>query len=404
MLNRQKERGKLRTLFHRSLSMNDLLHERDLSGRDCADPSDQPMRAKEGDEEHSSLKHPSSQFISHTFPSHMFTSSVRIRPWGEGKDCHKDGVDSIQGHTDGQSESSGAFSLENEAWSSGSSPTQEPPRSRCSESAAPPKPPRDALALASYSSGRGIWRSSSGRATGSKGVQSQNLRRTESARVTRVTKGSCSHSTSRPGDKSSSASSCLDCFSTPLRRGGHGSRGGNGPCSTLPRSSSVISTSEGSSRRASFHSMISRSATASPRKNNIDESRDKESDQIPSPSAHQSASELEAPGLTERPDGADVRCPEPPFRPLFTIDSVFSNTIFGEPSLKSQVQTSFSLDSSHDHKISGVQVKKQAEPVSLDKQENQKSGEQDFSVNESVTSVYHSLSDLSSTKAENEMN
>uniref|UniRef100_A0AAY4EVZ8 Girdin n=1 Tax=Denticeps clupeoides TaxID=299321 RepID=A0AAY4EVZ8_9TELE len=249
-----------------------------------------------------------------------------------------------------------------------------------------------------------LKRQKDGRATGSKGVQSQNLRRTESARVTRVTKGSCSHSTSRPGDKSSSASSCLDCFSTPLRRGGHGSRGGNGPCSTLPRSSSVISTSEGSSRRASFHSMISRSATASPRKNNIDESRDKESDQIPSPSAHQSASELEAPGLTERPDGADVRCPEPPFRPLFTIDSVFSNTIFGEPSLKSQVQTSFSLDSSHDHKISGVQVKKQAEPVSLDKQENQKSGEQDFSVNESVTSVYHSLSDLSSTKAENEMN
>lgn len=288
-----------------------------------------------------------------------------------------------------QSESSGEFSLENEGWSSSSSPIQGAPSSRrgsdCSpatpasasiplaQASAPPKPPRDGAALESYASGRGVWRSSSGRATGPRGVLSQ----TQAFRTIAImVEGSRAAGASPPPalqvqDKSSSgAAGCLDCFSAPLRREGgqsvqecqsqagqggqgHASSGGSRgqgrvarAFSTLPRASSVISTSEGSSRRASFHSMMSKSATPSPRKNGIDV-------KDVTANTNQTSNPTSTSALTEPPGGdsspaaaavvAGAGAPdtevslEPPalFGSPFTLDSVFTNTIFSESSLVS---------------------------------------------------------------------
>lgn len=306
-----------------------------------------------------------------------------------------------------QSESSGEFSLENEGWSSSSSPVQGAPSSRrgsdCSpatpasastplaQASGPPKPPRDGAALESYASGRGVWRSSSGRATGPRGVLSQ----TQAFRTIAITvEGSRAAGASPPPgiqvqDKSSSgAAGCLDCFSAPLRREGgqsvqegqsqaslgsqvHGSSGGSRgqgrvarAFSTLPRASSVISTSEGSSRRASFHNMMSKSATPSPRKSGTDvkdtaANTNQTSNPAPTQPEPAGSDSPPAAALTATATGAsDAEMPlEPPalFGSPFTLDSVFTNTIFSESSLVSsggKSQTFLCLNPALVHNIS----------------------------------------------------
>ncbi|XP_031418085.1 girdin isoform X2 [Clupea harengus] len=286
-----------------------------------------------------------------------------------------------------QSESSGEFSLENEGWSSGSSPAQCAPSRRgsdCShvppaatstptQASAPPKPPRDGAALESYASGRGVWRSSSGRATGPRGVLSQT--QTQTFRTVAISiEGSRAAGASPPPpevqvqDKPSGAAGCLDCFSAPLRREAQGegqggqSRGGRGQgrvaraFSTLPRASSVISTSEGSIRRASFHSMMSKSATPSPHKPTTDKNLNLTTNLTANPTSvlgEPGGESSAAPPRAEAPEGSL----EPPlFGYPFTLDSVFTNTIFSESSLVSSggnSQTFLCLNPALVHNISG---------------------------------------------------
>ncbi|KAL2086761.1 hypothetical protein ACEWY4_017820 [Coilia grayii] len=371
------------------------------------------------------------------------------------KDYAEDVARSSQGSNDerhsqvgvngAQSESSGEFSLENEGWSSSSSPVQVPTSRRgsdCSsvppactstptkaqaqnqnqaqsQAPAPPKPPREGGALepSSYASGRSVWRSSGGRAAaGPRGVLSQTQNqtfRTVAIVVEGGRAGSSRASAASPPpelqvqDKSSGAAGCLDCFSAPLRREGQGQGQGQGdegqgrgyasprgqgqgqgrvarPSSTLPRASNVISTSEGSSRRASFHSMMSKSATPSPCKTTAG----MEAGTHANPAANLAAiittttistvldgrgggeggaAAAAAAGATpphaEAPEGPSPAllpepCLEPPlFGTPFTLDSVFTNTIFSEPTLVpggAKSQAFLCLNPALVHNISGL--------------------------------------------------
>uniref|UniRef100_A0A8C0YA99 Coiled-coil domain containing 88A n=1 Tax=Cyprinus carpio carpio TaxID=630221 RepID=A0A8C0YA99_CYPCA len=152
--------------------------------------------------------------------------------------------------------SSGEFniSLENEAWSSDSSPLPDPLSSRrqqFSDSPSPARPNHEDLRQSYSSSASGVRRTSSGRSAGERSAQKMDkasigLYKTQSVQSTE----------SKPAlemqGKSSSVSGCLNCFATPMRSPKTGQA-----LSTLPRASCVISTSEGNSRRASVHSTMS---------------------------------------------------------------------------------------------------------------------------------------------------
>uniref|UniRef100_A0A8C2H4B0 Coiled-coil domain containing 88Aa n=1 Tax=Cyprinus carpio TaxID=7962 RepID=A0A8C2H4B0_CYPCA len=110
--------------------------------------------------------------------------------------------------------------------------------------------------------------------------------------------------------KSSSVSGCLNCFATPMRSPKTGQA-----LSTLPRASCVISTSEGNSRRASVHSTMSVKSAGSVSSKTGAEPQPDPSDEV----------------LKESPDLEEEDCkPEQLFDSPFTIDSVFTNTIFSE--------------------------------------------------------------------------
>ncbi|KAG5278670.1 hypothetical protein AALO_G00101500 [Alosa alosa] len=359
-------------------------------------------------EPQSFMFHSDTHPISPLPPSHppLASGQTELQTDTKGKDYAEDVARSSQGCNDErqsqvglngtQSESSGEFSLENEGWSSSSSPVQgasssrrgsdgspAPPASASTpltQASAPPKPPRDGSALESYASGRGVWRSSSGRATGPRGVLSQ----TQAFRTIAITiEGSRATGASPPPtvqvqDKSSGAAGCLDCFSAPLRREGQGGQVGQGQggqghsvsrgqgrvlraFSTLPRASNVISTSEGSSRRASFHSMMSKSATPSPRKNGTDvKDITANPNQISNPTSNPSSALMEPAGGDSSTAAAAAEMEaslEPPalFGSPFTLDSVFTNTIFSESSLVSsggKSQTFLCLNPALVHNIS----------------------------------------------------
>uniref|UniRef100_A0A9J7XT89 Coiled-coil domain containing 88Aa n=1 Tax=Cyprinus carpio carpio TaxID=630221 RepID=A0A9J7XT89_CYPCA len=113
-----------------------------------------------------------------------------------------------------------------------------------------------------------------------------------------------------PEGKSSSISGCLNCFATPVRS----PKTGQALC-TLPRASCVISTSEGHSRRASIHSTLSVKPVGTVSSKNGAEPQPDPSDEVLK----------ESPVLKEK----DHK-PELLFDSAFTIDSVFTNTIFSE--------------------------------------------------------------------------
>uniref|UniRef100_A0A3Q3LL32 Coiled-coil domain containing 88Aa n=1 Tax=Mastacembelus armatus TaxID=205130 RepID=A0A3Q3LL32_9TELE len=137
--------------------------------------------------------------------------------------------------------------------------------------------------------------------------------------------------------KSSSMSGCLNCFSTPLGKDGR-LKGSRSPKS-LPRASSVISTAEGSSRRASVNSDCrvivktdSIQATVSEESYHGETSLN----QQPDPDNTNSEPEIAAPIKPPRDPG--VVPTEDPKSPVqesllgssFTFNSVFSNTIFSD--------------------------------------------------------------------------
>lgn len=308
------------------------------------------------------------------------------------------GLNGVQSRA--QSESSGEFnlSLENEPWSNGSSPVQQP-LSRCSSSCQPPSDtstPQHTLKLqqqhkekastmpntSSQNSNipkqkdpglsqdfwltrgtKSIRRGSRGKVTRcssdsgdtvkvSQGLNGMNSNSSSSKAEAETTRASVLSPVTvlYVQGKSSSMSGCLNCFSTPLGKEGRLKR----PRSpkSLPRASSVISTAEGSSRRSSVNSDCRvnvrtdlSSVQFSEESNNQEETA---SQQQPGPDTNKSEPEPIPPVKPPRdPTVIDVpsdhsKSPvqESLFDSSFTFSSVFSNTIFSD----SVVTTTTSLD------------------------------------------------------------
>ncbi|XP_051241075.1 girdin isoform X5 [Dicentrarchus labrax] len=305
------------------------------------------------------------------------------------------GLNGVQSRA--QSESSGEFSLslENEPWSNGSSPVQQPPSRRSSSSYQPPSDTstpqhtkrqmqhkekastmpitssqnsdiqattkqkdlvlsqdfwltRGTKSIRRGSRGKVIRRSSdSGGAVkmnpGLNGINSK----PSSSKAETTQASVCSPVTVLyVQGKSSSMSGCLNCFSTPLGKEGR-LKGPRSPKS-LPRASSVISTAEGSSRRSSVNSdcrvMVKTEphSIQAPGESNNQEASQKQ----PEPDANNSESEPIPPVKPPRDPTVVVPTdPKPPvqeslFASSFTFNSVFSNTIFSD----SVVTTTTSLD------------------------------------------------------------
>uniref|UniRef100_A0A1A8FH22 Coiled-coil domain containing 88A n=1 Tax=Nothobranchius korthausae TaxID=1143690 RepID=A0A1A8FH22_9TELE len=222
------------------------------------------------------------------------------------------GLNGVQSRA--QSQSSGEFSvsLENEPWSNGSSPVQQPQ----SRSSSFHRPPSDA-------------------STPQRPTNLQQQKEKASAVPT--------PSMLYVQGKSSSMSGCLNCFSTPLVK--------EGPLKefrtpkSLPRASSVISTAEGSSRRSSVSSECRVTVKSEP----LQISEESSSQKRDSPSKTSDPEPI--PPLKPPRDPAAVILSQHHKSPVqesllgssFTFNSVFSNTIFSD----SEVTTTTSLDVIH---------------------------------------------------------
>lgn len=311
------------------------------------------------------------------------------------------GLNGIQSRA--QSESSGEFSLslENEPWSNGSSPVQHPPL-RSSASFCHPlshsSTPQHSFKLHHQQKEEVISISSGQTASAPKQKDTtlsqdfwltrgtKSLRRGSRGKMTRCSSDSCETGKENPDlssslssskvesgnsrasvlspvtvlyvqGKSSSASGCLNCFSTPLAKECRAKR----PKSpkTLHRASSVISTAEGSSRRASVNSNC-RAAVR----------EDEASDQCPEKEHNQEGANQEQSCRTDtnkcepKPPEKPPRdptvivssdCPKPPvqeslFDSAFSFNSVFSDTIFSD----SVATTATSLEDLSNNKTSLV--------------------------------------------------
>ncbi|XP_026070218.1 girdin-like isoform X2 [Carassius auratus] len=237
------------------------------------------------------------------------TISPRLANGTEGQDHGLNGKSSRA-----PSASKGEFSVsqKNEAWSSDSSPLPDPflsSQQRFSDSPSPARPNHEELRQGYCSSRSGVQRTSSGRSTRDCSAQKLDkatigLYKTQSVQST--------ESDSKPAletqGKSSSVSGCLNCFVTPVRIRKTGQA-----LSTLPRASCVISTSEGNSRRASVHVPLKSGGSLSNKSG-------------AEPQPHPSDQVLKESPVLEEKDHK----PKNLFDSAFTIDSVFTNTIFSE--------------------------------------------------------------------------
>ncbi|XP_064174341.1 girdin-like isoform X2 [Anguilla rostrata] len=374
MRNRSKEKDKVKAAYRRSMSMNDLLQTMALAGAQWPGSSenlDGPEAPEGGPRmELGSMAYSTTaiNYATLRLPSrHRAQQQRAAKDNASSEDVAPTSSDSINGprsqgtvngsHSRPHSESSGEFSLslDNEAWSSSSSPVQQPPSHRSSRqspqifrrSLEPPvphaqgtasSPGSEVLSLQQFlrenkdpvesdrqeappmetsrrtsdsaraepkeraaRSGKGILRSASGRADPTpegralKGAGRPALRKAESARV------------------KVRAASTSDCPAS----------------STLPRASSVISTAEGTTRRTSIHDFLSKDARSPV---SVD----------PAPAGGQATPSeyLPDPHPCKRPPpltkSASVPGSAPSsspwlFSPSFTVDSLFTDTIFGEP-------------------------------------------------------------------------
>lgn len=137
--------------------------------------------------------------------------------------------------------------------------------------------------------------------------------------------------------KSSSMSGCLNCFSTPLGKEGR-LKGCKSP-KTLPRASSVISTAEGSSRRASVSSDCKGAVKTDQFPIQVsEESNNQEKTASQDLKADTKNSEPEPVPPVKPPRDPTVVPADQPKSPVqeslfgssFTFNSVFSNTIFSD--------------------------------------------------------------------------
>ncbi|KAJ8264251.1 hypothetical protein GJAV_G00147000 [Gymnothorax javanicus] len=349
----------------KSSTMNDLLHTEALSGGQWATSSenlDQPEggTTRQRRNELGSLAFSTSAINSTSLnlpisPSAM--QSMRAKGNMSNEDVPTATADSgtrLRGHAVNgslsrpQSESSGEFSpsLENEAWSSGSSPAHrtshhgpqerkdpgessgrgnlpvESLRSHCD-----PSSPTQRERVRPTSGGRGILRSASGRAAVGPRDSSPrsgqafrpSLRKAESTRV----RGS----TPRPSlSNQSKSTSVSERLNSPGNRVGAAS---SGPA--LPRASNVISTAEGSNRRTSIHETMAKDtrmpisvdpspSKATPTTSPVTKTMSSEYPSPPSSMRLEEEESLMSPAHTQ---GLSLGS-------SFTIDSVFMDTIFSD--------------------------------------------------------------------------
>uniref|UniRef100_A0A1A7WTG5 Coiled-coil domain containing 88A n=1 Tax=Iconisemion striatum TaxID=60296 RepID=A0A1A7WTG5_9TELE len=285
-----------------------------------------------------------------------------------------------------QSQSSGEFSvsLENEPWSNGSSPVQQP--QSCSSSFY--HPPSDASTPQRHANLQQQKEKASDVPTPS--IQNPDVRSVQKQRdpvlsqdfwLTRGTKtirrGSRAKMARRSSDsggvgkinselngintkdstahasacspvtvlyvqgKSSSMSGCLNCFSTPLVK--------EGPLKefrspkSLPRASSVISTAEGSSRRSSVSSDCRVTVKSEPLQVSEESQKQDSSSRNSGPEAIPPVKPPRDPAVVVLTQHHKSPVQESLLGSSFTFNSVFSNTIFSD----SEVTTATSLDGIH---------------------------------------------------------
>ncbi|XP_008281086.1 girdin-like [Stegastes partitus] len=412
MRNRLKDRDKVKSLFRRSMSLSSLsFPSAQFETNRQADSSEQ-LEGSEGDMEEGRkdpltsslttsmlsilhLHHPTTVPSGHLDSIDTGTAPVVSEQWVADKDSNDNrapsgfedndeqqhhGLNGIQSRA--QSESSGEFSLsmENEPWSNGSSPVQQPPSRRSSFQApsdtstpqhhtkqqqqqhkgkastmptnsqcADVQKQRDPVLSQDFWLTRGtksIRREPRGKVTrrssdsGGKinpGLTGMSSKLSDSrAETTRAS--ACSPITVLyVQGKSSSMSGCLNCFSTPLVKEGR-LKGCKSP-KTLPRASSVISTAEGSSRRASVSSDCKGAVKTDQLPVQVSEesnNQEKTASQDLKPETKNSEPEPVPPVKPPR-DPAVVPTDQPKspvqeslFGSSFTFNSVFSNTIFSD--------------------------------------------------------------------------
>ncbi|XP_067440022.1 girdin isoform X1 [Thunnus thynnus] len=383
MRNRLKDRDKVKSLFRRSMSLSSLAYpSAPFEDKQWAHSSEQ-LEEDRKDALTSSLT-TSILSILHLHPTTPPSGHLQITAtdttetvpdvselWVTDKDSNDSAVpsgfednDELQNHglnvvqSRAQSESSGEFSLslDNEPWSNGSSPVQQPQSRRSSSSYQPPcdtsTPQHTQKQQHTSSSAIHKEKASTMPITKSQNSDLQatpkkkepgsaqdfwlmrgtkNIRRGSRGKVTRRSSDSGGtvrmspvfngiHSKSSPSKaethrasicspitvlyvqgKSSSMSGCLNCFSTPLGKEVR-LKGPRSPKS-LPRASSVISTAEGSSRRSSVNSDCRVAVKAEP---------------LPAPVSEESShqEEQETANQNQQPDTKDKELePAPPVKP-----------------------------------------------------------------------------------------
>ncbi|XP_034717173.1 girdin-like isoform X5 [Etheostoma cragini] len=310
------------------------------------------------------------------------------------------GLNGVQSRA--QSESSGEFSLslENEPWSNGSSPVQQPPSRRSFSSFQPPsdtstpqhtqkqqqqrhREKASTMPIANrqnsdiqstpqqrnHGLSQDFWLT-----RGTKSIRRGPRRKvtchssdsTGTVKMNPGPNGTNSKSSSSKAEtpqtlacspitvlyvhgKSSSMSGCLNCFSTPLGKEGR-LKGPRSPKS-LPRASSVISTAEGSSRRSSVNSDCRSTVKTDPLSAKVSEGSGGQGETVSQPEPETNNSEPDPerippvkpprdPTVFDPTDGPKSPVQESLFGSSFTFNTVFSNTIFSD----SVLTTTTSLD------------------------------------------------------------
>ncbi|KAM9395760.1 girdin isoform 3-T3 [Salvelinus alpinus] len=478
MRTRSKEKDKEKAIYRRSMSMNDLLQTMALAGGQWAGSTENleaPVETNGGSstrrmKELGSMAYSTNaiNYATLTLPSGSRAKrSLKIKDNASCEDVPASSDDPFgvkgQGTLNGNlsrphSESSGEFSLslDQEEWSSGSSPVQhplsrsshqspmllrrsldpqaaqarkktsnssgsasevvslqqfleestDPAESGSQENLTVESPrlsggtehvQRDRAERGSTSctKGRGILRSASGKAAPvhsdgrpPKGGQPgrPSLRKAESTRVKGTVQPRVGLSSQ---SKAMSVSERLDISSTSF--------------STLPRASSVISTAEGSTRRTSIHDLLSKdarqpvsvdhspSSKASPRTSTTPS----EYPPTSTPSQHPNHQSIPlAPALVplSLPKSVSMPCTgsqQPPnsketdlsslesfFGKSFTVESVFMDSIFSEPTFTgAKSHTFLSLNTSLVSNISGPPGKTHPQPNSVQTAQNQPNGQ-----------------------------
>ncbi|XP_041641582.1 girdin-like [Cheilinus undulatus] len=427
MRNRMKDRGKVKSLFRRSMSLSSLAFPSAPSEEEGWAKSSERLQFSEEDRKMAltsslttsilSMLHLNHSTASPSGPITTTTSdsvdtAVDVSElWVTDKESNDSAVpsgfednDELQNHgvngiqSRAQSESSGEFSLsmENEPWSNGSSPVQQPPSRRSSSSYQQPtdtSTPRHTqkqqqqkekaatmpvmnseksdmqsapkqrdpglsqdfwLTRGTKSIRRGSRAKVTRRSSDSVGSPKENLElngidpKLCSGEVEATRASACSPVTVLyVQGKSSSMSGCLNCFSTPLGKEGR-LKGSRSPKS-LPRASSVISTAEGSSRRSSVNSdcrvtiKTDQLPVQAPEEMNNQEKivNHKQAEPETNTSEPEPIPPIKPPrDPTVVPTEPKSPVQESIFGSSFTFNSVFSNTIFSD----SVVTTTTSLD------------------------------------------------------------